>query len=246
MLDSARSNRSPLPVRPYQVRNATWIAAETSLAGLQHSQRGPLALPRLFESPAAAHLPPLAQRTSRAIGPVAFFGPRWALTHDLRTRSGLAPPRCWRRRIVASFLGGQALTNHPVGWLGVAALIAFGLSILACLGCAAQEQLDLLAEWVCAVRDRAGGRRGHRGNPPPTGLLARGLPHREQRYDPISVLGVPGSDVRSDHPGRCLGPIRLATDVTMASKPPPPPPPAKLGIPETRDGNVPAPPKRPS
>ena len=35
--------------------------------------------------------------------------------------------------IVASFLGGQALTNHPVGWLGVAALIAFGLSILACL-----------------------------------------------------------------------------------------------------------------
>jgi hypothetical protein len=40
--------------------------------------------------------------------------------------------------------------------------------------------------------------------------------------------------------------VRLATNVTMASKPPPPPPPAKLGIPETRDGNVPAPPKRPS
>jgi hypothetical protein len=53
-----------------------------------------------------------------------------ASLNEIRSRAGTLLAAS---SIVASFLGGQALTNHSVGWLGVVALIAFGVSILACL-----------------------------------------------------------------------------------------------------------------
>lgn len=44
-----------------------------------------------------------------------------ASLNEIRSRAGTLLAAS---SIVASFLGGQALTNHSVGWLGLVALIA--------------------------------------------------------------------------------------------------------------------------